>query len=167
MWIAPYSDWVSDVTETSSHLSGKKPFCQSYLVAVLRPIYKRWNLNLQLSSRLGLSTWRRGALRIGRLCDVLPGEDCGSGPHKRASAGLEDWGYTPGRATRRRAEVEPIKSPSPSSREAAAPISWHSRGSWVAEITLERRGDGDRAVVRQQHRCILAVSNRQDDTQVI
>lgn len=40
-------------------------------------------------------------------------------------------------------------------------------GLWVSEITLERWGDGDRAVVRQQHCSILAVSNRQDDTQVI
>lgn len=40
-------------------------------------------------------------------------------------------------------------------------------GSWVSEITLERCCDGARAVVRQQLRSALAVSNRQDDTQVI
>lgn len=40
-------------------------------------------------------------------------------------------------------------------------------GLWVSEITLEKCCDGDCAVVRQQHRSFLAVSNRQDDTQVI
>lgn len=79
---------------------------------------------------------------------------------------LEDWGYTrsPHRASPRRGQSHQIIAASLGGAGARFLTLW---GLWVSEITLERCCDGERAVVRQQHCSMLAVSNRQDDTQVI
>lgn len=77
-----------------------------------------------------------------------------------------DWGYTwcPHSTSPCRGQSHQIIAASLGGSGARFLTLW---GLWVSEITLERCNDGERAVVRQQHCSMLAVSNRQDDTQVI
>lgn len=107
-------------------------------------------------------------LRVSLLSNIplLSTENHGSGPWKKAFnlAGRLGLDSGPHNTSPCRGQSHQIIAAGLGGSGAHFLTLW---GLWVLEITLGRCGNGERAVVRQQHCSILAVSNRQDDTRVI